>query len=46
MCIRDSCRAVRAQLDDNLSRQRNVGQAERTTLTGEARALADKLAGC
>ncbi|WP_386067969.1 DUF4124 domain-containing protein [Tahibacter sp. UC22_41] len=42
----EACRAVRAQLDDNLSRQRNVGQAERTTLTGEARALADKLAGC
>uniref|UniRef100_UPI0021478921 hypothetical protein n=1 Tax=Tahibacter caeni TaxID=1453545 RepID=UPI0021478921 len=42
----EACRAVRAQLDDNLSRQRSVGQAERTTLTGEARALADKLAGC
>lgn len=42
----EACRALRAQLDDNLSRQRNVGQAERTGLSSEARVLADKLAGC
>lgn len=42
----EACRALRSQLDDNLSRQRRVSRDERTGLADEARVLADKLAGC
>lgn len=42
----EACRALRRQLDDNLSRQRSASRDERSGLAVEARALADKLAGC
>lgn len=42
----EACRALRGQLDDNLSRQRSVSRDERAGLATEARVLADKLAGC
>jgi hypothetical protein len=42
----EACRALRGQLDDNLSRQRSAGKDERAGLADEARVLADKLAGC
>ena len=42
----EACRALRSQLDDNLARQRGATRDERAGLAGEARKLADKLAGC
>ncbi|HSX58978.1 MAG TPA: DUF4124 domain-containing protein [Tahibacter sp.] len=42
----EACRALRSQLDENLSRQRGASRDERPGLANEARALADKLAGC
>ncbi|MBL8299494.1 MAG: DUF4124 domain-containing protein [Rhodanobacteraceae bacterium] len=42
----EACRALRSQLDDNLARQRAATRNERAGLAGEARTLADKLAGC
>lgn len=42
----EACRALRSQLDENLARQRGATRDERTGLAGEARTLADKLAGC
>lgn len=42
----EACRALRSQLDDNLSRQRSASKDERAGLANEARVLADKLAGC
>lgn len=42
----EACRALRGQLDDNLARQRSVGKDERVPLAEQARALAEKLAGC
>ncbi len=42
----EACRALRRQLDDNLSRQRSASKDERAGLANEARVLADKLAGC
>lgn len=42
----EACRALRAQLDENLSKQRSATRDERAGLAGEARTLADKLAGC
>lgn len=42
----EACRALRSQLDQNLARQRGATRDERAGLAGEARTLADKLAGC
>lgn len=42
----EACRALRGQLDENLSRQRGATRDERAGLAGQARTLADKLAGC
>lgn len=42
----EACRALRSQLDENLSKQRSATREERAGLAGEARTLADKLAGC
>jgi len=42
----EACRALRSQLDENLSKQRSASREERAGLAGEARTLADKLAGC
>lgn len=42
----EACRALRSQLDENLSRQRGATRDERAGLADQARTLADKLAGC
>lgn len=42
----EACRALRAQLEENLDKQRNAGKSERPGLEAEAVPLVDKLAGC
>ncbi|TDR48904.1 hypothetical protein DFR29_101528 [Tahibacter aquaticus] len=42
----EACRALRAQLEENLDKQRRADKSERPGLEAEAIALVDKQAGC